>query len=132
MRDLVTVYNALVSQDVPLLDRRLPSDITLGGGAAGRGRCALPGRRRTTGAGVLAQETEPLELPTDFPRPQLQSYAGDTLFLELGRDEVRRIAEAAASARGVERGLPGDGLQCVPLPAERAAGVLRRDAGDAA
>ncbi|MCX4656754.1 amino acid adenylation domain-containing protein [Streptomyces microflavus] len=96
MRDLVTVYNALVSQDVPLLTA-LPSDITRAVAlqdAAG----AASGKAADHWRGVLAQETEPLELPTDFPRPQLQSYAGDTLFLELGRDEVRRIAEAAASA----------------------------------
>lgn len=96
MRDLVTVYNALVSQDIPLL-AALPADITRAVArqdAAGAASEKAAAHWRT----VLEQDVEPLELPTDFSRPRLQSYAGDTLFLELDRDEVRRVGEAAASA----------------------------------
>ncbi|ARI50928.1 non-ribosomal peptide synthetase [Streptomyces sp. S8] len=95
MRDVVTVYNALVSQDIPLL-AALPPGITE---AVARQDAAGAASEEASAhwRGVLEHAPEPLSLPTDFSRPQLQSYAGDTLFLELDRDEVRRIAGAAAS-----------------------------------
>ncbi|MFC9067407.1 non-ribosomal peptide synthetase [Streptomyces harbinensis] len=96
MRDLVLVYNALADRDLPELPA-LPADVPAlvrrqdAAGAASE-QAAEHWRRQ------LSRDIAPLELPLDHPRPQMQSYAGDTLFLELGPEEVRRISTAAAGA----------------------------------
>ncbi|MFI9460342.1 amino acid adenylation domain-containing protein [Streptomyces xiamenensis] len=94
MRDLVLVHNALAAQDMPDLPA-VPADVPAAvrrQDAAGAASVSAANHWRE----LLERDIAPLELPLDRPRPQMQSYAGDTLFLRLDPQEVRRITAAAA------------------------------------